>query len=151
MGLLDGLLGGVLQSALGGGQQSSGIQGQLINLALGMLTGKGSGAAASGGAGGMGGLDQIIGQFTQAGLGQQAQSWIGTGQNMPISPDQLTQVFGQGQIQQWAQQLGVGQQEAAGGLAAALPELINQLTPKGQVPQASELDGLLGMLKGALK
>ena len=152
MGLLDGLLGGVLQSALGGGQQSSGLQGQLINLALGMLTKSGQGAGGAGGAGGGGGgLDQILGQFTQAGLGQQAQSWVGNGPNMPVSPDQLTQVFGQGQIQQWAKQLGVDHQQAAGGLAAALPELINQLTPKGQVPQASELDGLLGMLRGALK
>lgn len=151
MGLLDGLLGSALQSALGGGQQSSGMQGQLINLALQMLT-KGSGGHAGPGAGvGANPLEAILGQFTQAGLGQQAQSWVGTGQNMPISPDQLSQVFGQGQIQQWAQQLGASPEQTAGGLSAALPEMINQLTPKGQVGQGADLEGLLGMLRGSIK
>jgi uncharacterized protein YidB (DUF937 family) len=148
MGLLDGLLGGVLQSALGGGGQQQGIQGNLINLALGMLT-KGQGGQAQGAQGS--GLEAILGQLTQSGLGDHVKSWVGTGQNMPLSADQLTQAFGQGQVQQWAQQLGLNQQQAAGGLAAALPELINQLTPQGQVPQASQLDGLLGMLRGAIK
>ena len=151
MGLLDGLLGSILQGAMGGGQQSSGLQGNLINLALRMLTKSGGGLGGQSGGAGGGGLEQILAQFTQAGLGQQAQSWVGTGQNMPVTPDQLTQVFGQGQIQQWAQRLGVQPHEAAGGMSAVLPELINQLTPKGQVTQGSEFDGLLDMLKGALK
>lgn len=146
MGLLDGLLGGVLQNALGGGaQQQQGLQGTLINAVLSMLT-KGQG-----GQGGASGLDAILGQLTQAGLGDHVKSWVGSGQNMPVSADQITQALGHGQIGDLAKQLGLDHQQAAGGLAAALPELINQLTPHGEVPQASQLDGLLGMLRGAIK
>lgn len=140
MSLLNSILGSALQSALGGGQQAAG--GNLVNMVLGMLQGGQGGAA--------GGLQSIIGQLTKAGLGQQVQSWVGTGQNMPVSADQLAQAFGPGQMQQWAQQLGLNHEQTAGGLAAALPEIINHLTPNGQVPHTNELDGLMGMLKGAL-
>jgi uncharacterized protein YidB (DUF937 family) len=67
-------------------------------------------------------------------LGQQAQSWIGTGQNMPISPDVLSKILGQGQLGQIAQQFGIPPEEAAGGLAQALPNVVDQMTPDGQIP-----------------
>ena len=124
MGLLDGLLGQMMGGALGGGQQSpTGAQPQnpLLQMALQMLQQNG-------------GLSGVLAKMQQAGYGQQAQSWIGTGQNMPIDPGALSQIFGHGQLGQIAQQLGVSQEEASGGLAQMLPQVVDQMTPQGQVP-----------------
>jgi len=140
MGLLDQIIGGVAGQLLGGGKQMN-----LVNLVLGMLSGQQGGGAAGGG-----GLGSIVEQFTRSGFGQQAQSWVGTGQNMPISAEDLMKVFGQGQMQQWGQQLGMSPQETAGGLSSVLPQLIDQLTPKGQITQGNEFDSLLGALRGKL-
>ena len=85
-----------------------------------------------------GGIEGILGKFQQAGYAEQAQSWISTGENRPISADDLMQALGQGQLGQVAQQLGVGQREAADGLASMLPQVIDQMTPTGQVPQGSD-------------
>lgn len=137
--MLDKMIGAALQGMLGGaGQQaaSPALGGGLMEIAMKMLAG--------------GGLQNILQQFQQAGLGQQAQSWVSTGANLPISPEDLMKVFGQGQMAQWAQQLGVPQEEAAGGLSAMLPELINQVTPQGQVPATNDLDGLLAGLTRSL-
>lgn len=143
MGLLDSLIGSAVSQMLGGGNKAN-----LINLVLGMLAG-GQGGQSAGGQS-AGGLGSIIEQFTRAGFGQQAQSWVGTGANMPISPEDLMKVFGQGQMQQWGQQLGLNPQETAGSLSSVLPEIINQLTPKGQVTQGNEFDSLLSSLRGRL-
>jgi uncharacterized protein YidB (DUF937 family) len=59
---------------------------------------------------------------------------VSTGQNQPISADALSQVLGQGQLGQIAQQLGMSHGDAAGGLASMLPQLIDRMTPHGQVP-----------------
>jgi uncharacterized protein YidB (DUF937 family) len=75
-------------------------------------------------------------------MGSQMNSWVSTGQNIPISPDQLMQVFGQRQMQQMAAGGGMDVGEMSGGLASMLPQLINHLTPNGQVP-ASGMDGAL--------
>ena len=100
MGLLDSLLGTVLGQGVGQ-QGSQGNQGNaaLMQLALQLLAGRGQG--------GGGGLMDLIQQFQRAGLGSQMNSWIGTGQNMPISPEQLTQVFGRGQLEQMAASTGM--------------------------------------------
>lgn len=122
MGMLDGLIG-----LMAGGTQQG--QSPLLQTALQVIQQNG-------------GLPGIISKFQQAGLGQQAGSWVGTGQNMPITADQLQQVLGSGQI---AQQLGLSHGEAGSGLAQALPQLIDQLTPTGQI-SADHSD----MLKQAL-
>jgi uncharacterized protein YidB (DUF937 family) len=80
-----------------------------------------------------GGIEGLLGRFQQAGYGQQAQSWIGTGQNLPIDPGVLMQIFGQGQMGRIAQQMGLSPDEASGGLAQVLPSLIDEMTPQGQV------------------
>ena len=141
MGLLDGLIGNVLGSMLGGNQR----QGQdplgsvlgrlgganqqqsgnlLLQLALSMLQQNG-------------GLEGILGKFREGGLSQQADSWVGTGQNMNISADQLQQVFGSSTISDLASRLGMSEQQAGSGMAELLPEIINRLTPEGQVPEYS--------------
>jgi uncharacterized protein YidB (DUF937 family) len=134
MGLLDSLISGALGQMLGGGQARNG----LIEMVLGMIQNQ------------PGGLQGLINQFAKAGLGQQAQSWVSTGANMPISAEDLMKVLGQGQLQSMGSQFGLNPQQTAGGLSAILPEIINQLTPQGQVTQGNEFDSLLGALRGRL-
>ena len=136
MGILDGILGSVLGgnsnagplqsilgSVLGGGQAQQQQQGGLGG-ALGGLLGGGAG----------GGLGGLLGQFQQAGLGHVAQSWVGTGPNQQVSPDQLNQVFGDQQVNQWSQQSGVPKQDLLSQLSQYLPHAVDQMTPQGQVP-----------------
>ncbi len=123
MGLLDGVLGNLVGGLLGGQPaQGAQAQGSLLQVALQLLQQNG-------------GIQGMLGKFDQAGLGQQAQSWIGTGQNLPIDANAISQIFGQGQIGQIAQQLGITHEEAAGQLAHALPQVVDKLTPQGQVPE----------------
>jgi uncharacterized protein YidB (DUF937 family) len=117
MGLLDGLLGSLMGSSSTAQQQG---QNPMLQMCLQVIQQNG-------------GLPGIISKFQQAGLGQQAGSWVGTGQNMPISADQLQQVLGSGSIAQIAQQLGLSHGEAGGSLAQCLPQIIDKLTPTGQI------------------
>ena len=167
MGLLDQLVGAVLAgqrgqsqgqggagglgdllSGLAGGRQSGGGGGgslvaALLPVVLALLQSRGS---ASGG-GGLGGLLQ---QFQAAGLRQQADSWVGPGENAPISADDLVRVLGQDRVSQIAAQAGVSEEQASSGLAAMLPELVNQLTPQGTMPEQNEMDDALGSLQHSL-
>jgi len=123
MGLLDGLLGSVMGGMMGGGSSAQGTQGgnPMIQMALQMLQQNG-------------GIDGLLAKFQQAGMGQQAQSWIGTGQNLPIPADALSQIFGQGQLGQIAQQLGMSHQDVASGLSQVLPGVVDEMTPQGHIP-----------------
>lgn len=139
MGILDGILGSVLggssnagplQSILGsvlGGGQAQQQQGGLGGALGGML---------GGGAGG--GLGGLLNQFQQAGLGHVAQSWVGTGPNQQISPDQLNQVFGDNQVNQWSQQTGMPKQDLLSQLSQYLPHAVDKMTPGGQIPTEAE-------------
>lgn len=100
-----------------------------------------------------GGLNGLVEKFTQAGMGNVVNSWIGSGQNMPISGDQLASVLGSGQMANIAKQLGIDPAQASGQLAQMLPGLIDKLTPHGQVPQGGlgNAGDLMGMLGGLLK
>jgi len=120
MSLFDGLLGNVL-SQLGTGGTAGTSQSALVNAALQLIQQNG-------------GLSGLLARFQQAGLGAHADSWVSTGQNMPISADQLQQVLGSGQLGQIASSLNMSHQDTAGGLASVLPQLIDRLTPQGQVP-----------------
>ncbi len=148
MGLLDSVIGAVAGGAMGGGNQAGGMgglggvlgsllgggaagggQSALLNIVLGMVANKAGGNQGAGG-----GLGDLISKFQQGGLGDVAASWVGNGQNMPISSDQLSNVFGSDMLNQIASQLGVSQSEAAGQLSQMLPEVVNHLTPNGQAP-----------------
>ena len=120
MGLLDGLLGGLMGGMSGSGTAAQ-QQNPLLQIALQLLQQNG-------------GLQGMLSKFQQAGYGAQADSWVSTGQNMPISADALQQVLGHGQLAQIAQQLGISRGEAAGGLASLLPQMVDRMTPQGQVP-----------------
>ncbi|MFV0678746.1 YidB family protein [Ottowia sp.] len=145
-------LGNVLGSMLGGGGQQQEPQagglnmGALVALApilMSMLSNNSS----------QGGLGGLLEKFTGAGAGDAANSWVGSGANQSVSEDQVTQALGPDVISQIAAQLGVGQGQAAGGVAAILPELIDKLTPQGQPPQGglgsqADITAMLGQLLG---
>lgn len=160
MGLLDQVLGAALNSQLGGQQQQQGGMGGLGGAILGSLL---SGGNQQQGASilstiinQMGGIQGIVARLTQAGLGQQANSWVGTGQNMPVSGTELESALGSDLIGNLAQQVGIDPSQASGMLAQVLPHLVNQMTPQGQIPQGGAANGqldageLIGMLGGML-
>jgi uncharacterized protein YidB (DUF937 family) len=109
----------------------------------------------AGGQGGAQGLGALVERLRQAGLGEQVDSWVGTGANRPVAPEQLAQAFGPEALQGLAQRLGLGGGGgvAGGGVAAALaallPQVINGLTPQGRVPQ-SDVEFGQGGMAGAL-
>jgi uncharacterized protein YidB (DUF937 family) len=112
-GGLGGGLGGLLGGLLGGGQQSQ----------------AGGGAMAAG-------LSALLQQFSGAGYGQQAQSWVGRGQNQPIDPDALVQVFGRDKLAALARQHNMPMDAMLSGLSQQLPQAVDEMTPDGQVPDA---------------
>ena len=96
-----------------------------------------------------GGIQGLLQAFQQQGMGEAAQSWIGTGQNQQVSPDQVNQALGPDQVKQVAQQAGVSHEEASSGIASLLPQIVDKLTPNGQVPQQGDLMSKgMEMLKG---
>jgi uncharacterized protein YidB (DUF937 family) len=144
MGLLDSMLGSVLSSEQGGGKQSgAGGLGALLPAVIGMLANNGQG-------GGLGGLME---KFNQAGMGDVLGSWIGPGQNAPISGADLGAVLGGDTMGDLAAQLGMSQNDAAGQLAQVLPGLIDKLTPHGNAPEGGlgNTGDLFGMLGGLLQ
>jgi uncharacterized protein YidB (DUF937 family) len=146
MGLLDSVI-GALNSQGGGASGGGGTQAALLQAVIGMLLQ--GGQPAGGAAGGLGGL---LEQFKSAGLGDAAQSWIGTGPNKGVSADQISQVFGGDVIGQLASRLGLAPTEVSGQLSEMLPDVVDRLTPGGQLPQGNDLaalgniDGILGSL-----
>ncbi len=134
VGLLDGVLGSVLGKVMGGGQQGN----ALMDMAMGLLNNPQSG-----------GLSGLLEKFKASGLGDQAASWVGTGENAPVSGDQIHNALGGDFINQIASKLGVDASQASGGLAQLLPTLIDKLTPNGAVPADGDqlAQGLAGLRK----
>jgi uncharacterized protein YidB (DUF937 family) len=97
-----------------------------------------------------GGLDGLVQKFQGAGLGDIVSSWIGTGENRPISPDQLGQVLGDSHVSQLAEQAGMPRDQLLGELSQHLPGLVDKMTPQGEIPQGGLADTVLGLLKGKL-
>ena len=84
-------------------------------------------------------------------MGGLVSSWIGTGENQPVSGEQIEQAFGNDKIQEIAQKLGISGADASGGLAALLPQIIDKLTPDGKLPKSEMVDQGLDFLKKSLK
>ena len=108
MGLLDGLLGG----AVGAGMVA--VVGDIINK--------------------HGGVSGVVNQFQQQGFGDTVKSWVSTGPNMSISPDELHRVLGSDTMAQMAAKFGMTPDELANKLSTVLPQAIDKLTPHGTVP-----------------
>jgi len=96
-----------------------------------------------------GGVQGLVKLFQDNGLGEQVNSWVSTEANLPISADQIKKVFGGGQlVQDIASALAVSEDEAAGKLAAMLPDVIDKLTLYGQIPEGELLTQRLSIVKG---
>lgn len=99
-------------------------QSSLISAVLSMLSNPQSG-----------GIQGLVAQFTSKGLGNIISSWIGKGENLPISPEQIKTVFGSEQLNAIAVKAGVSPEAVGTGLSQVLPDLINRLTPNGETPK----------------
>jgi uncharacterized protein YidB (DUF937 family) len=76
-------------------------------------------------------LNGLVAALQKGGLGPQVQSWLGNGQNMPITADQLKAVLGNAQVQDFARRLGLPVDEMLKLLAQYLPEIIDKASPNG--------------------
>jgi len=85
------------------------------------------------------GLGGLLQQFDQAGHGDEARSWVGSGSNKPISPAAVEETFGADTIDTLAQQVGVPRNELLSGLAQVLPQAVDQMTPDGRMPTRDEM------------
>ena len=156
MGLLDSVL-----SAAAGSMRGDNPQQQTEGSGLGGLLGSLGGLGALlpvivgmlGNDNKQGGLGGLLEKFNQAGMGDAAKSWVGTGDNAPISGGQLGEVLGGDMMADIAAKLGMSNGDAAGQLANILPGLIDKLTPHGQVPAGGvgNSGDLMGMLGGLLR
>ena len=103
-----------------------------------------------------GGIDGLMGKLREGGLGSQVDSWVSTGPNEPVQPEQLEQALGPDTVQRLSAGSGLNIAQLLPLLAAFLPQIINMLTPKGNVPSGGlnqgaagpDLGGLLGGLLG---
>jgi uncharacterized protein YidB (DUF937 family) len=143
--------GSIPSGAPGAAGSSGGGLGDLLGGLLGGSPGSRSGAApaGAGGLGGLlggaaagsllsGGLSNIIKELQQSGQGAAAQSWVSTGQNQEIAPDDLANALGSDTLQTLSQQTGLGMQDLLAGLSQHLPDLVDQLTPNGRLPTDEE-------------
>lgn len=123
MGLLDSLLGSMSNQGTGN---------QLLDTVMKLVNDPSHG-----------GLPGLVQSFQQRGLGGIVDSWVSTGQNLPISPDQLAKGLGSDQLGSLAQSLGMDQGELSSKLTELLPNVVDKLTPGGQVPESGDLASLL--------
>ncbi len=133
MGFLDEMAKGFLGKVLGGGTS----QNPLMDIVFGLISNPQAG-----------GLQGLIQTFKEKGLGDAVSSWISTGENQPVSGEQLQHALGGNFIQQIAEKLGSSKSEVSGGLANLLPEIIDKLTPNGSLPEGNQLQQSLELLKG---
>lgn len=136
MGLLDSLLGGLggksQQPATGGTDAIAGVLSAVLAQ--------------------NGGVQGLMSKFSQGGLGGVFSSWVGTGENQPVSPSQVQSVLGSEQVQALAAKLGIDPAMASGLLAQYLPKVVDKLTPAGEVdPNADHQQGLAALLPSLLQ
>jgi uncharacterized protein YidB (DUF937 family) len=142
---LDDILGGLM-----GGQGGSGGLDDLLGGLTGGKGGGGSGLSALvpvlAGVLASGGLSKIMGGLKANGQGAEAESWVGTGENKPVSGKAMEQAVGKEQIQEIAKQLGVSEEQAADVVAKALPEVVDKVSPDGKLPAEQDLDSAFDKL-----
>jgi len=100
---------------------------------------------------GSNGMQGVVSQLTNAGMGQHVQSWIGTGANRAVSGQQIQQAMDPAALQRASQQTGMSPDQISDHVAQALPQIIDQATPNGQLPLANEdplAKGGMSALKG---
>jgi uncharacterized protein YidB (DUF937 family) len=154
-------MGGLGDLLKGTGGESGGGLGDLLGGILGGGT-KGGSLGAGGGLGGNpmlkmllplvasllmnGGLQKILGRLQETGKGAKGQSWVSTGPNEPVDAADIREALDEQELAQIAQQLGVSEDEAAEAVAQVLPDVVDQATPAGELPDDDELDRTFGRL-----
>jgi uncharacterized protein YidB (DUF937 family) len=96
-----------------------------------------------GGGGLLGGLGGLLNKLQQGGLGNETKSWVGSGQNQPVSPGQLGSALGPNIIKTLAQQSGISEDELTKQLSQILPGIVDKLTPNGRLPTVAELSKMM--------
>jgi uncharacterized protein YidB (DUF937 family) len=143
---------GLFDNAVPGGAIAKPVMVALGTLLVGkLLSGGGATAApqqgtaaqspggASSGGGLMGGLSGLLDRLSNAGHGETAQSWVGTGQNLPIQSGQLGSALGQTTVSELARNAGMSEQQLLAELSRVLPGVVDKLTPDGRVPSQAEI------------
>jgi uncharacterized protein YidB (DUF937 family) len=139
-GGLDDILGGLFGGKPGaapGGKPGGSLADMLPGGLGGLLGGAAAGSVLSGG------LGNILKQLQTSGQGRVAQSWVGTGPNQEIAPDDLANALGGDTLDALGRQTGLSRNELADGLSQYLPELVDQLTPNGRLPTPEEATRLV--------
>ncbi len=131
MGLLDGIAGSILGKF--GGEQRG-----VAQAAIDLFNQNG-------------GLNGILEKFKDGGLGEAAASWVGKGENLPISAEQISSVLGNGAIADLAAKFGINPETLSAQIAQHLPTVIDKMTPNGTVESESESGNLLSTILGMLK
>ena len=133
MSLVEDILGKVLEKAGVGGSEGGSdnpLMSILLPLLLSMLGG--------------GGLSSILDKMRAQGLTAEADSWVSTGTNLPITADQARSVVGADQISELAGRLGISEDQTAGLLAEALPQVVDRVSPAGELPDQADVDDAIG-------
>jgi len=133
MGLLDNLENQALGKVLGGG--SNPLASELLQMIQNQP----------------GGLQGLVQNFHDKGMGGVVSSWVGSGQNLPISADQIHQVLGSDQVKALAARAGINPDTAGNAIAQMLPGIIDHLTPNGQVPAHNNVMDMVGGLLQSLQ
>ena len=109
MGMFDGLLGGIVGAGM-------------VSVVSGIIEKHG-------------GLQGVVNEFEKNGLGATVNSWVGTGPNQPISPDDVQKTLGPDLLQQLSQKSGLSVQDLTQKLSQILPQAVDKLTPEGTIPK----------------
>ncbi len=125
MGFLDGLR----RKFAGGIKGLESEQGGLAEGVMGFLASRETG-----------GLDGLVQAFKEKGLGHVISSWVGTGENGSITPEQVQDVLGSDVVGQLAEKANISVEEAKSRLSQILPGLIDKITPEGRIPEGGYLD-----------
>jgi uncharacterized protein YidB (DUF937 family) len=125
---------GQLQQLLGGNFDMSKLQG-LIQPVMDLINQNG-------------GLQGLLGKLQSGGLGEQVQSWISTGQNLAANPDQIAAALGPDQLKAAAEKAGTSAQDVATDLSNVLPDLVNKISPSGELPNLGNINDLVAKLPG---
>lgn len=136
MSLFDSLVQTALQSALGGNAENQ--TNNLVKGVVGMLVNN------------AGGISGLVDKFNQSGLGDVAASWIGKGDNKPVSPDQIVAALGQDKVAELAKEAGIPEDKGAEVLSQVLPSVVDKMTPEGEIPDEHHLGTLSKVILGGI-
>jgi uncharacterized protein YidB (DUF937 family) len=131
-----GIFNSITSKVFGGG----GTQSNVVNELMGLLNNQQ-----------IGGISGLVEKFSGKGLGDIVNSWVGTGQNLPITPQQIQNALGSDTIKQLASKMGINADQASKQISNILPKVVDKLTPDGQIPQGDLMSKGMDLLKGLMK